>query len=85
MQQAALGVGGVDDVDGLGPAVEGAVDVGDGTGAQQGGQDGEAEVAADAGRVAEGEGLAAAVRLVPDDDGAARGLQDLDLDRVGAG
>lgn len=61
VQQAAFGVGGVDDVDRLGPAVEGAVDVGDGAGAQQGGEGGEPEVAADAGRVAQGEGLGAAV------------------------
>lgn len=38
VQQAALGAGGVDHVDGLGPAVEGGVDVGDGAGAQERGE-----------------------------------------------
>nr|MCF0101693.1 hypothetical protein [Streptomyces sp. MH191] len=62
VQRAALGVGGQDDVDGLGPPVERPVDVGDPAGPQQRQQRAEAEVPGDAGRVAQGEG-GAGVRL----------------------
>ncbi len=56
VQQTALGVGGLDDVDGLGPQVDGTVDVGDPAGAQQRQQRAEAEVGGDAGWVAQGQG-----------------------------
>ncbi|CAM5544032.1 hypothetical protein SPURM210S_07882 [Streptomyces purpurascens] len=53
VQDTALGVGGLDDVDRLGPPVEGPVHVGDPAGPQQREQGAEAEVAGDAGRVAQ--------------------------------
>ncbi len=53
VQGAAPGVGGLDDVDGFHPPVDGPVDVVDGRRGEQRGQRGEPEVPGDAGRVAE--------------------------------
>ncbi|GAA3227793.1 hypothetical protein GCM10020256_39410 [Streptomyces thermocoprophilus] len=88
VQEAAVGVGGLDDVDGFGPQVEGVVDVGDGAGAQQRQQRAEAEVGGDAGRGAQAErerGAVVEAFGAAGDDGAAVGLDDLDLDGVLAG
>ncbi len=89
VQGAARGVGGQDDVDGLGPQVHGAVDVGDATGPQQGQQRAEAEVTGDARRVPQGEGERRLTGLgdpavetlgAADDDGATLGLDHLHLE-----
>lgn len=81
VQYAALGVGGLDDVHGLGPVVERPVDVGDFAGPEEREERAEAEVFGDAGRVAEADGFDALGLLrSPDDDRSARGLDDLDLD-----
>lgn len=56
VQQPALGVGGLDDVDGLGPQVERPVHVGGTAGPEEREQGAETEVLGDPGRVAEGEG-----------------------------
>ncbi|CAM5638679.1 hypothetical protein SGRIM128S_01033 [Streptomyces griseomycini] len=93
VQGAALGVGGHHHVDRFGPPVDGPVHVGGPARPQQRQQGGEAEVAGDAGRVAQGDGERgfagrghAVVEALgaADDDRAAVGLDDLDLDRFPA-
>lgn len=86
------GVGGEDHVDGFDPAVEGGVEIGDRTGPEQRGQHVEAEVAGDAGRVAEaddgrvgGRVGARTVVYVPDDHRPPVRLHDLDALRLSPG
>lgn len=85
VQDAALGVGGLDDVDRLGPGVQGTVHVGDPAGPQQRQQGAEAEVAGDARRVPQADGQWSAVvqpLRAARDHRAPVGLQDLHLDGV---
>lgn len=81
VQQTALGVRRLYDVDRLGPAVEGPVHVVDRAGPQQQRQGVEAEFTAHPWRVAQADGRR---RLrTADDDRAAGGLDHLDRDRIG--